>query len=161
MLRGFEDIEVLNALANQFLQREFAAGDVIIQAGREAEEVILIAHGKVDVLGIGKYGDQVSLRVLADGDHFGDYSLVESQDTWDVTLTALTRCTILSLPQSAFQNLVNQSVALQTQIDQFRAKLGQPTNAEGEAAIDISSGHEGETILPDSLWIMKFIPESS
>ena len=147
LLRGFEDVEVLNALASQFVQQEFAAGDVIIRAGQQANQVLLIAHGKVNKIGPGKYDDQVVLAVLADGDHFGDYALVESQDTWDVTLSAITRCTILSLPQAAFQNLVNQSEALQAQVDQFRAKLRQPKNEEGEASIDITSGHLAEAIL--------------
>lgn len=148
LFRGFEDTEVLNALAGQFEQQEYAAGDVIIQAGQEADQVLLIAHGKVNMIGPGKYDEDVVLSVLADGGHFGDYGLVESQDTWDVTLTAITRCIILSLPQSAFQNLVNQSEALQTQVDQFREKLSQPTNEEGEASINISSGHGGESPLP-------------
>ena len=148
LLRGFEDVEVLNALASQFVQREFTPGSVIIQAGQNADQVLLIAHGKVNKIGPGKYDDQVVLAVLADGDHFGDYALVESQDTWDVTLTAITRCTILSLPQAAFQNLVNQSEALQAQVDQFREKLRQPQNQYGEASIDITSGHLAEAVLP-------------
>ncbi|MDZ8227716.1 MULTISPECIES: family 2B encapsulin nanocompartment shell protein [unclassified Nostoc] len=148
LFRGFEDFEVLNTLASQFVQQEFAAGDVIIQEGQPADRVLLIAHGKVNKIGAGKYDDRVVLSVLADGDHFGDYALVEAQDTWDVTLTAITRCTILSLPQAAFQNLVNQSEALQTQVDQFRAKLRQPQNQYGEASIDITSGHLAEAVLP-------------
>ncbi|MBW4423664.1 MAG: cyclic nucleotide-binding domain-containing protein [Nostoc desertorum CM1-VF14] len=148
LFRGFEDVEVLNTLASQFLQQEFAAGDVIIQEGQPADRVLLIAHGKVNKIGAGKYDDRVVLSVLADGDHFGDYALVEGQDTWDVTLTAITRCTILSLPQAAFQNLVNRSEALQTQVDQFREKLRQPQNQYGEASIDITSGHLAEAVLP-------------
>ena len=148
LLRGFENVEVLNTLASQFLQQEFAAGDVIIQEGQPADRVLLIVHGKVNKIGAGKYDDRVVLSVLADGDHFGDYALVEAQDTWDVTLTAITRCTILSLPQAAFQNLVNQSEALQAQVDQFRAKLRQPQNQYGEASIDITSGHLAEAVLP-------------
>ncbi len=148
LLQGFQDVGVLNALAGQFVQREYAPGDVIIQAGQDADQVLLIAHGKVNKIGPGKYDDQVVLAVLADGDHFGDYALVESQDIWDVTLVAITRCTILSLPQAAFQNLVNQSEALQTQVDQFREKLRQPQNQYGEASIDITSGHVPEALLP-------------
>ncbi|MEH2170092.1 MAG: family 2B encapsulin nanocompartment shell protein [Nostoc sp.] len=148
LLRGFEDVEVLNALARQFVQREFAAGDVIIQEGRAADQVVLIAHGRVNKISPGKYDEPVVLTVLADGDHFGDYALVESQDTWDVTLVALTRCTILFLPQTAFQNLVNQSEALQAQVDQFRVKLRQPKNQEGEADIRISADHFPEAVLP-------------
>ncbi|MFB2975369.1 family 2B encapsulin nanocompartment shell protein [Microseira sp. BLCC-F43] len=148
LLRGFEDTEVLNALASRFVQQEFAAGDVIIRAGQEANQIILIAHGKVNKIGTGKYENEVVLDVLADGDHFGDYAVVQSEDTWDVTLTALTRCTILSLPEQAFQQLVNQSEALQAQVDKFRETLSKPQNTEGEASINISSGHAGESILP-------------
>ena len=148
LLRGFEDVEVLNALASQFVQQEFSPGSVIIQAGQNADQVLLIAHGKVNKIGPGKYDNQVVLAVLADGDYYGDRALVESQDTWDVTLTAITRCTILSLPQAAFQNLVNQSEALQVQVDQFRARLSQSQNQHGEASIEISSGHLAEAVLP-------------
>ena len=148
LLRGFEDVGILNALASQFVQQEFAAGDVIIQAGQEADQVLLIAHGKVNKIGAGKYDEQVVLDVLADGDHFGDYALIESQDTWDVTLTAITSCTILSLPQTTFQYVVNQSEALQAQVDQFREKLRQPQNQYGEASINISSSHLAEAVLP-------------
>ena len=34
VLRGFEDRGVLSALAGRFVQQEFAAGDVIVEAGR-------------------------------------------------------------------------------------------------------------------------------
>jgi hypothetical protein len=54
LLRGLEDVEVLNALANQFVQREFAADDVIIQEGQQADQVLLIAHGKVNKIETGK-----------------------------------------------------------------------------------------------------------
>ncbi|MEQ9668779.1 family 2B encapsulin nanocompartment shell protein [Coleofasciculus sp. G2-EDA-02] len=148
LLRGFEDEEVLAVLADRFVQQEFAPGDVIIQAGQSADQVILIAHGKVNVIGSGKYGDEVVLGVLADGDHFGDQAVVQSEDTWDVSLQAVTRCIVLSLPEEAFRQLVSQSETLQAQVDQYRASLSKPQSAEGEALIDLSAGHQSETPLP-------------
>jgi len=148
LLRGFEDEEVLGALADRFVQQEFAPGDVIIQAGQSADQVILIAHGKVNVIGPGKYDDEVVLGVLADGDHFGDQAVVQSEDTWEVSLQAVTRCIVLSLPEQAFRQLVSQSESLQTQVDQYRATLSKPQDAEGEALIELSSGHQSETPLP-------------
>ncbi|MCC3426309.1 MAG: cyclic nucleotide-binding domain-containing protein [Microcoleus sp. PH2017_01_SCD_O_A] len=148
LLRGFEDTEVLTALANQFVQEEYAAGDTIVEIGQAADRVLLIARGKVNKIGLGKYDEQVVLDVLADGDRFGDESLVESQDTWQYTLKALTRCIVLALPQQAFEQILNQSEALQNQVDQFRALLSQPQTTEGEAAINVSAGHRGETELP-------------
>lgn len=148
LLRGYEDEEVLNTLASRFVQQEFVAGDTIVQAGQPANQILLIAHGKVKKIGQGKFDDEAVLDVLADGDYFGAELFVESQDTWDVTLQAITRGTILSLPRPAFQQVVNQSETLQAQVDNFRATLGQPQNEEGEAAIDLFSGAVAENRLP-------------
>lgn len=147
LLRGFDNVDVLTALANQFVQQEYAADDVIVELGQSADRVILIAHGKVNKIGSGKYGEEIVLDVLADGDHCGDETVVESDDTWQYTLKAITRTIVLSLPQQAFEQLISQSEALRTHVEQFRARLSQPQTAEGEAAIEVATGHSGETAL--------------
>ncbi len=148
LLRGFDDTEVLSALANRFVQQEFAPGDIIVESGQPAEQLFLIAHGKVNKIGVGKYEDQPQLDVLADGDYFGDRMLVESQSNWKFTIRAITRCTVLALPQQAFRELLNNSQALQAHIDDFRTRSEVPQNKYGEASIDLASGHIGEPELP-------------
>ncbi|MEH2316808.1 family 2B encapsulin nanocompartment shell protein [Nostoc sp.] len=148
LLREFDDVEVLNALASRFVQREFAPGDIIVQSGQPAEQLFLIAHGRVNKIGVGKYDEQTVLGVLADGDYFGDRTLVESQSSWQFTIQAITRCTVLALPQQAFRELLNQSQALQAHVDEFRTRPQAPQNKYGEAAIALTSGHVGETELP-------------
>jgi hypothetical protein len=88
------------------------------------------------------------LDVLADGDYFGDRALVESQDTWDFTVKAVTRCTVLSLPQQVLEELINQSEALRAHVEKFKAGLQQPQNEYGEADVAVKSGHVGEPELP-------------
>jgi len=147
LLRGFDNINVLTALANQFVQREYAAGDTIVEIGQPADRVILIAHGKVNKIGVGKYDEQIVLDVLADGDHFGDETVVESEDTWQYTLKAITRCTVLTLSEQVFEGLIDQSEDLRTHVEQFRERLRQPQTAEGEAAIEVATGHAEESSL--------------
>ncbi len=53
-LHGYDDTEVLAALAEQFEQREYEPGDTIVEFGHQADQVFLIAHGKVDRIGTGK-----------------------------------------------------------------------------------------------------------
>ncbi|MBP5971278.1 cyclic nucleotide-binding domain-containing protein [Brasilonema sp. CT11] len=148
LLRGFEDISLLNALANRFVQQEFAAGEVIVQEGQPANQVLLIAHGKVNKLKAGKYEAEALRDILAEGDCFGGEAIVQSQDTWEVSLRAITRCIILSLPVQAFRELMNQSQALQAQIDRFRAMLSKPQDKHNQAEILLSAGHSQETELP-------------
>jgi CRP-like cAMP-binding protein len=147
-LRDFEDAGVLEALANRFVQREYDAGEVIATAGRPASEVVLIAHGKVNQLGAGKYGDQTVLGVLADGQHFGAQVLTDVDGAWEFTAKTMTPTTLLSLPRQAFQELVEQSEALRTHLEQVAASPQRAQNAHGESAIDVASGHVGEPDLP-------------
>ncbi|MBD2361789.1 cyclic nucleotide-binding domain-containing protein [Anabaena minutissima FACHB-250] len=148
LLRDFDDTEVLSALAGRFVQQEFAPGDIIVQLGQPANQVFLIAHGKVNKIGVGKYDEQTILGVLADGDYFGDRTLLESQSNWQFTIQALTRCTVLALPQQAFRELLNQSESLQAHVDNLRNRPQAAQNKYGEAVIELTSGHIGETQLP-------------
>ncbi|MGH2733205.1 MAG: family 2B encapsulin nanocompartment shell protein [Actinomycetota bacterium] len=148
LLRDFDDVEVLAALADRFVQREFELGDVIVERGQPADQIVLIAHGKANKIGTGKYGDETVLAVLADGDHFTYEALMESQDYWEFTVKAVTRCTALSLSQPVFEELVAASEALQAHLERFKARSKQPQNRYGEAAIKLSAGHEGEPDLP-------------
>ncbi len=148
LLRGFDNTEVLSALASRFVQQEFAPGDIIVQSGQPANQLFLLAHGKVNKIGVGKYDEHPLLDILADGDHFGDQVLLEPESSWKFTVKAVTQCTVLALPQQAFRELLNQSQALQAQVEQFRTRAAQPQNKYGEALIALSSGHVGETQLP-------------
>jgi CRP-like cAMP-binding protein len=144
MLRGFDDAELLSALAGRFMQREFAAGDTLVEEGRPADQLVLVAHGKVNKIGSGKFDEPAVLDVLAGGDYFGDRELVESHDTWGYSVRAVTACTVLTLPQQAFEEALDQSEALRDHLERFRANTQKPQNKRGEAAIELTSGHVGE-----------------
>lgn len=148
ILRGFEDQEVLAALAGKFEQREYEPGDVIVEFGHASDQAFLIAHGKVSKVGPGEYGDFTDLGVLAGGDHFGDESLLDDQSIWEYTVKAVTSCTVLVLEQRGFDELVEQSEALREQIELFRTRQLSNGNEHGEASIELSSGHSGEWELP-------------
>ncbi|MFY2563272.1 family 2B encapsulin nanocompartment shell protein [Corallococcus terminator] len=145
LLRGFEgDNAVFQALASRFVQKEYKAGESIVEAGTPAEHVFLLAHGKAKKLGKGKYGDELTLDTLADGDHFGDQAVVESNDHWAFTVKATTACTVLALPQQVFETLILQSPALQAHVERYKERLKKPQDKMGQAAIPLAAGHSGE-----------------
>jgi len=148
LLRGFDDDEVLSALADRFVQQEFAPGDVIVERGQAADQIFLIAHGKLNKIGVGKYGDETVLGVLVDGDYFTYQAVVESGDHWDFTVKAVTSGTLLVLSQQAFEQVVARSEALQAHLARFQASSQRPQNKHGEAAIAMAAGHKGEPELP-------------
>jgi CRP-like cAMP-binding protein len=148
LFRGFDDADVLAVLANGFEQREFSAGDTIVEFGHESNEAFLIAHGKVTKVGPGRYGDETILDTLANGDHFGDETLVDPQSMWEYSVKAVTSCTVLMLPQRAFDELLDRSEPLREQVAAFQSGKAAAQNPHGEAAIELASGHAQEAELP-------------
>lgn len=147
-LRAFDDADVLGALADRFTQREVAAGDTIVESGRPADEVVLIAHGKGNKLGTGKYGDPTVLGVLADGDYVGEGLLSGADGEWEFTVRAVTACTVLTLSREAFEEVRGRSDGLRAHLEALQSEAQLSRNKQGEAAIDLASGHAGEPTLP-------------
>jgi CRP-like cAMP-binding protein len=148
MLRGFDDLAVLEALAEGAAQQDFDAGEVIVEAGAPADQVFLIAHGKVNKVGAGKYGVPTLLGVVRGGGHFGAQVLVEPEGTWEYSVKAVTGCTVLTIPSALFQNMLARSDALREHVERFMAIPEQARNRHGEADIEVASGHDGEPELP-------------
>jgi len=149
-LRGFADDEVLQALAQGCEQQEYAAGEVLADFGHRTEAVFLIAHGKVDKIGTGKYGDQTVLGVLADGDYFGADALTPSDAIFEFTARAATACTVLTLPVTEFTRIAESAPSLREHLARGTAEQSRqrPQNKHGEADILLSAGHSGEAELP-------------
>jgi CRP-like cAMP-binding protein len=147
LLRGFDDDTVLRALAERFVPREYGRGDPIVERGEAADELVLVAHGKAQKTGVGQYGEETVLALVADGDHFGDEVLVGTAE-WGYSVRALTPTTVLTLTRSAFDEVAAQSDALGAHVRAFYTAPRPPQNRHGEAAIERSSGHTGEPLLP-------------
>ncbi|GAA3253955.1 family 2B encapsulin nanocompartment shell protein [Nonomuraea helvata] len=147
MLRGFDDTEALQALAGGFAQREIEAGEEIVSEGRPIDRLVLIAHGRVSKVSRGAYGDEQSLGILADGDHFGEQTLTDG-GRFAFTARAKTATTVLTLSRQDFEQLADRFPTLREHLDHWRANEEHAHNDYGEAAIELASGHTGEPVLP-------------
>ncbi|HEY1819648.1 MAG TPA: family 2B encapsulin nanocompartment shell protein [Trebonia sp.] len=147
-LRDFDDEGVLAALAGRFEQRQFGPGEVITEFGHETDRVYLIAHGRINKIGSGKYGNDTMSGVLADGQYFGEQMLLQPDAIWEFTAKAATVCTVLSLPKQAFQEVAGQSPALTSHLESARDRKSRPQDQHGEAEVSVSAGHAGEPDLP-------------
>ncbi|WP_275461766.1 family 2B encapsulin nanocompartment shell protein [Streptomyces noursei] len=147
-LRGFTDDPTLQELAGRFTQRDVAPGDVLATKGTTTDQVILIAHGKVERIGTGKYGDDTVTAVLAGGDAAGDAALLAPDAEWEFTLRAATRGTVLTLSRGDYEEVLGRAAALREHVENVRTALVPAQNKHGEAAIELAAGHVGEPALP-------------
>ncbi|MEY9994154.1 CRP-like cAMP-binding protein [Streptomyces sp. V4I8] len=147
-LRSYEDEDVLSELARRCQQREFAAGALIASFGSRTDEVYLLAHGRVEKLGTGPYGEDESLGVIADGAYLGEQALVDSDAIWEYTVRAVTACTVLVLPRQDVEQVAERAESLSGHLEQLRAIPSQRTNKYGEKEVDLAAGHSGEPDIP-------------
>ncbi len=147
-LRGYDDAEVLAALAGKFKQKDFEPGDVLVERGKPADSIVLIARGKIEKIGEGKYGDEAVVDVWADGDHFSYEVLLEDDDFWEFTAKAVTTGTVLTLGQKDFEKIVDQNETLKAHLEAFKVLPAMPQDKSGQAEIALAAGHEGEPTLP-------------
>ncbi|TDU76045.1 family 2B encapsulin nanocompartment shell protein [Streptomyces sp. KS 21] len=148
LLRTYEDLDVLSELAQRCRQVDFEAGQELTSFGSASDQVFLLAHGRIDQVGPGPYGEDAVLRTVADGAYFGEDSLVDGEAIWEYTARAVTSGTALVLSRQDFQLLADRVDSLRAHVEAQRSLPAQRTNKYGEAAIDLSAGHQGETVLP-------------
>ncbi|MFF9280739.1 family 2B encapsulin nanocompartment shell protein [Streptomyces griseosporeus] len=146
--RGYEDEDVLAELARRCTQREVAAGEVIASFGSRTDEVYLLAHGRVEKVGTGPYGDDQVLGVLADGAYFGDTALMSEDAIWEYTARADTACTLLVLTRDHVEQVAERAESLSDHLRQQRALPQQRTNKYGEKEVELAAGHSGEPDIP-------------
>jgi len=148
LLRGFDDEDVLCALADRCTQRDFTAGEVLVERGSPADRIHLIAHGRLVQTSEGPYGAENTLAVLADGDHFGEKALSDADARHDCTVTAETSGTVLTLSRTDFGAVLERAPELRAHVARFSSRARQRQNKHGEAEIAVSAGHVGEAELP-------------
>jgi hypothetical protein len=149
-LRGYDDADVLAALAGRFGQRQVEAGTVVVQAGTPISALVVVAHGRLARLGTNAYGEQKTVGVVAGGGFFGASTLTDATAVWNETITAETPCTLLFLDRAQFAAVAEQSGSLQDHLREFAATARKPKNRGGEAALAMASGHNGEQVLPST-----------
>ncbi|MEU9125974.1 family 2B encapsulin nanocompartment shell protein [Streptomyces sp. NPDC048506] len=148
-LRDFTDTEVLAALGRRFTQHQYSPGELIAEAGTPDDRLVLIAHGRVDRIGAGKYDEETTLEALAGGDHLGDGPLTGDEGTWRFSYRAVTRVTVLALSRQAAQEVIDRCPGLREHLAPAeRSATAHPTNTSGESAVAVASGHHGEPSLP-------------
>ncbi|WP_328927581.1 family 2B encapsulin nanocompartment shell protein [Streptomyces sp. NBC_00190] len=148
LLRDYEDLDVLGELAQRFRQIDFEPGQELTSFGSPCDQVFLLAHGRIDQIGPGPYGEDAVLGTVADGAHFGEYSLVDEAAIWEYTARAATSGTALVLSRQDFQLLADRVDSLREHVGNVTTQPARHANTYGEAAIELSAGHQGEAVLP-------------
>jgi hypothetical protein len=103
LLKGFAADE-LEALIGQLQLTIVEAGEIIVAEGEPGDSLYLIASGSVRVYVRSRTGAQNQVRVLQQGDFFGEISLLK-RSARTATITAATRTELLELDRGAVNSI--------------------------------------------------------
>ena len=112
---GLEDDEAA-ALASEFVQRDYAAGDSILVQGQKGYAFFLVESGEATVNQSG-----VEARTLGPGDSFGELALFDRDARRSASVVAVSEMRCWSLPIFSFRPFVEARPAVAWQLLEYLA----------------------------------------
>jgi len=104
ILAGMSDTQ-LASLGKYGEVVEYAPSESIIEQGEPSDGLFLVLEGKVGAYVTEPHGNEVHLRTIETGGHFGEIGLLEAGRR-TATVRALTQSRLLSIDKKAFQELL-------------------------------------------------------
>ncbi|MFG1403774.1 family 2B encapsulin nanocompartment shell protein [Xanthobacter sediminis] len=140
------DDETLSALAGAFTPARHAPGEVAVKQDKDARHFHVVAEGTVELFVGGPFGGQLRQRLATVGDYFGAEAL-EGESIHAPAVKALSEATLLTLDLKKLDTIKGLREKIEASVT-ARNKAEQRTNAFGERAVSLLSGHAGEPLLP-------------
>jgi CRP/FNR family cyclic AMP-dependent transcriptional regulator len=106
LFRGLVD-EAVDHLAEITKVRHARAGEATIREGSEGDSLFVILKGRVRTEKLTPFGDPYTVRVLKEGNFFGELSLLD-RDIRSATVVAETDCDFLVVDRERFLAFGNQ-----------------------------------------------------
>jgi len=130
----FSDLDEahLAEIANQFVTEHVPAGRTLIVQGDQGSKFFIIVHGKVTVSVADQAGESRRVAVLADGDYFGEMSLIAKAPT-NASVETLTPSVLITLQRGQFNRFIRAIPGLNAELEQaYRRRRAEIARAESE-----------------------------
>lgn len=92
-------------------ERRYDRGSIIVSTGDPGDSLFIVRTGQVKVVLVARDGREVILRVLRQGDHFGELALIDGRPR-SAHVIALENATLLVLRREDFRREVESSPAI-------------------------------------------------
>ena len=124
-LRQFPIMETLDEpllaeLAGLFVTEVYPDNRTVIREGDPGDRFYIVVHGRAEVLTQNGAGRAARIRVLDDGDHFGEIALLKNVPR-TATVRTITPCVFLSLQRQHFQRLLDRAPEMRLSLERSTA----------------------------------------
>ncbi len=127
-------VQSKEALAASFVTQTVPAGTVLLQEGQAGVGLYVLLRGKCEVLHHAE-GAEVKITDLAEGDVFGEISIVLFDRNCTATVRAAAECVVLFLSREQFQSIVMSNMKVREEM--IKLALTRLRETEGIRALRI------------------------
>jgi CRP-like cAMP-binding protein len=141
--------DLVARICSEFRVERYDAAQVVPYTGHQ---FAIVASGKIELVTDGPHGEKLRRGLLSEGDYFGETALL-GVEAWPPAVRTLTPCVFLVLDAAHFLAHLDEAPQMRANFEQIIARRAESiigSNEYGEAAFDVTSGHEGTIELPES-----------
>ena len=121
LFQGLKDRQLLR-LADRMVERNYAAGDLIVKQGQGGEGFYVLISGKADATRERADGEKVQVNTFGPTDYFGELALLDEDGIRTASITAVEPTTCLVLTRWDFLATLRQDADMAVEILQEMAR---------------------------------------
>lgn len=121
LFQGLKDRQ-LQRLADRMVERNYAAGDLIVKQGQGGEGFYVLTAGKANATRERSDGEKIVVNNFDPGDFFGELALLDEDGIRTATIAAVEPTTCLVLTRWDFLATLRQDADMAVEILQEMAK---------------------------------------
>ncbi len=121
LFQGLKDRQ-LQRLADRMVERNYAAGDLIVKQGQGGEGFYVLISGKAEAARERSDGEKVVVNNFGPTDFFGELALLDEDGVRTASITVLEPTTCLVLTRWDFLAILRQDADMAVEILQEMAK---------------------------------------
>lgn len=115
---SYFDSPILETLANKVTLKDYALGEIIIQAGQPDEGLYILQQGTVELFVEDNNGNRKKLYSLSVGDFFGEMALLQGELS-PVSAIALNDVQVLVVKHDLAQNMIDSNPKFAQEMNQY------------------------------------------
>lgn len=112
---------LLEELSGSFVTERHPKGRLVIEQGDPGDKFYILVRGTVEVFKAEPDGPEQRLRILEDGDFFGEIALLKDTPR-TASVRTLTQCVFLTLQRDQFASLLGRAPHLRAAFEQMAAR---------------------------------------
>ena len=154
-------LKMIEKMTESLTMEQFDKDAIMIKEGEDRDKLFILADGSAEFYEIGAHGNELQLKIVGQGDYFGEDELI-SDNVSDSSVRTLTKCVFITLSKTAvdkilkenkdyreiFENTISEYLELKSMADEY-----------GEHRVELKAGHIDVVELPSTYVDYIEVPE--